>query len=252
MLTLAISLCLFCTGSAIAGDKLLLPLPDINQLDAGDNGEIACGPAAAANYIFWLASNGRSSLAAPEFGPEPVLSELKRMMGTQGRGTSAMQFSTGLESFFRAKGLPVSQLDCAGWRSGCTGSSPELGNLKAILKRGGGVFLNFGWYRSSGAISEYKRTGGHWVCLVGYGVDCNGRDDPSVLVVHDPSPRCGSMPNNEFLQMKKFDDANLLVSDNKPAVDGSGYYFVDSGWRMPARTDVAILDAAICVVPQCP
>ena len=54
------------------------------------------------------------------------------------------------------------------------------------------VFQNmqFG-YRTEEAGTTYRKIGTHWATFVGYGQDESGRNDPNVLIVHDPAPRAG-------------------------------------------------------------
>lgn len=235
-----------------AEDKLLLALPDINQLDGGPNGRMDCGPAAAANYILWLSDHGYRALAPADAGAagtiQPLLVELEGHMATDGTGTGVRGMAKGLKSFFEAKGYSLARLDSYGWRPGANGTKPDLQTVKETLKQGGGVFLNFGWYKCPQA-GVYDRTGGHWVCLAGYGVGANGAADGSTLVIHDPSPRCGTAPRNEYIRLSQITDGTLTGAKLKADVDAKGYYTVDQGWKLPKSADTTVLDAVVCIIP---
>jgi hypothetical protein len=83
-----------------------------------------------------------------------------------------------------------------GWRSTPKGHfsgvrEPEIEWIQSFVGREKSVWTNLGWYRHDKTKNEYERIGGHWVTVVGYGVDESGQPNPRMLVIHDPPPGQG-------------------------------------------------------------
>src|SRR5262249_54453269 len=124
---------------------------------------------------------------------------------------------------------------------------PDVNWIKAGLCEPTGVaWLNVGWYRYHRERNEYVRFGGHWLTLVGYGVDERGRPDPRCLIVHDPSPRSGKGTVHDVIRFEPI-ITGRLVTDAKSGAGRSaaGYNKVHSTVRLPKGTDFGILDGAI-------
>jgi hypothetical protein len=79
--------------------------------------------------------------------------------------------------------------------------------------------------------------------VVGVGIDEQGREDPSVLIVHDPAPYAGSGFANEFIRIKRIDAGWLL--DGKLSLPAAGYYQLTGGMHVKREGELAIMDAAV-------
>jgi len=238
---------------AHASEQKLMEMPDINQLDAGANGRMDCGPAAAANYVYWLSNNDYPELVKKGADSRSkILLELEQLMQADSSGTGVANFSRGLSAFFNSKGYAIRSLNCLGWRRGANQIPPDMNALKKTLDQGGGVFLNFGWYRR-GTGDQYNRTGGHWVTLAGFAIDEQIPGGSNGFVVYDPSPRSGSRPKREIFRLTELTSGTLITNKNNvtlPAKHYLHYTKLQNTWKIPASADVAILDAAVCVVPE--
>lgn len=245
--TLACLLCTIGASSAETVDSLLVPMPDVNQLEGGDNGRMDCGPAAAADYLIWLRSNGYPTLV-PGTAHDAIV-EMERALNADSTGTGVRNFSRGITAYLSEKGYAIKEISCTGWRKGADGSPPRLDVLKKTLQQGGGVFLNFGWYKKEPG-DKYVRFGGHWVCLTGFGLNAKGDKDLDALILHDPSPRCGSQPRNEYIKLTKLNAGTIITNKNNVILPAANYCEVASGWTIPRAAEVAILDAAVCITPS--
>ncbi|MBP9092592.1 hypothetical protein KBI23_16340 [bacterium] len=236
-----------------AEEQTPMEMPDINQLDAGVNGRMDCGPAAAANYLYWLSSHGYPAVVKKgQDSKSKILLELEQLMQADSTGTGVANFSGGLSAFLYSKGYKIRSLECLGWRRGANQIPPNLNTLKKTIDQGGGVFLNFGWYRT-GTGDRYLRTGGHWVTLAGFAIDEQNPGSSNVFVVYDPSPRSGSQPKRETFQLTGLTSGTLITNKNEvtlPAKHYLHYTKLQNTWKIPASADVAILDAAVCVLPE--
>ena len=138
-----------------------------------------CAPAAAANGLLWLARQGFPGLAPEVDGDAAQAAMVRRLallMDTRGSVTYPGAFVRGLRAYVRAAGCTPRVL-----RHRYPGS---LDPLRRISEPGTLVWCSFGRYRPEG--SAYVRTGGHFVTVAGYGLDGQGRPDPSCVAFGDP------------------------------------------------------------------
>lgn len=173
--------------------------PDLYQMDprAGlvNGGRSCCGAVTMANSMFTLEAMGFTGLT-PEGGREfERVSELALLLSGDDYTASASQRGTSVHRMFRAakgwveeKGYePV--FDYQGWRPapGFAGAPthPTLDWIKEQVAGDRVVWLNLGWYQHNQETDTYVRTGGHWVTVVGYGLDKSSRKDPHFLIIHD-------------------------------------------------------------------
>jgi len=216
-------------------------IPDFTQTDITGwhhgYGFEYCGPAAAANSLFWLNGN--------EGSIEQLVKRLasSRYMNTDIRkGSSAIDFLRGIDVMAREMFGDYSSLEYQGWRpiSGQFSSGkkiPDTDDLENGITANSAVWLNVGWYRYNWHADVYYRVGGHWVTLVGY--------DGDTLVLHDPSPRAGTAFANEFVQTDKLASGMLVGQSTGLPVPARGYIRLGTGMHIKRNADTAIVDGAV-------
>ncbi len=124
--------------------------------------------------------------------------------------------------------------------------SPRLPLLKQGIIGKSGVWLHIGWYQHNAQSGTYVRVGGHWITLVGYGVDRDGKPANNWFIVHNPSPRAGQIFHNDFIRLEPI--SGVLVSRRgllgfpRPAW---GFYRIIGDLNPIAGSHTAILESAI-------
>jgi hypothetical protein len=258
--------------------------PDFCQTDeAGgfDNGgRKYCGPVAVSNSLVWLSQNGFPKLLQPANSPsdsnngngsangdhkadaqKAAQIELIRTLGspnfmsTEGRdGTSATRLMRGLKKYVTEHGYQIEQLEYRGWSNVSksfkpTGELPSLDWMKQhIAEPGGAAWINIGWYNFDETTKKYQRTGGHWITLVGYGVNAEGKPDDSVLIVHDPSRRTGPGIVTHHMRVTKISEGKLIDDPHKQSTDAAGRHKVVDGFVIKQGNNAAVLDGAVVAV----
>ncbi|MHC4743082.1 MAG: hypothetical protein ACYS8Z_14290 [Planctomycetota bacterium] len=226
--------------------------------DAGlpNSGRTYCGPVAVSNSLIWLADHGFEKLAPALHDRRKAHIEVARSLGSDKymntslkTGTGAGGILLGLARYIEDKGYEYRYLKFQGWRTHPERFSagegvPQLDWLKKGLKGDSAVLLNAGWYKFDPRKDEYTRIGGHWVTLVGYGVDEKGHEDPNILIVHDPSPRCGKSPH-EYVRMELITAGRLTGNRAGLPRSAKGYYKMTGGMHVKSTADCAILDGAV-------
>jgi hypothetical protein len=161
---------------------------------------------------------------------------------------------SGVQKYVTDQGYHCKRLEYEGWRS--VGRSRE-GMVKATkpnldwLKQGisdphGSAWLNVGWYTKVDD-GEWKRTGGHWVTLVGFDAT-----DPNILLIHNPLTRGnGDKPDDpakDIVRLKLITGGTLDTGKDSTE-DAAGRYQVSGpGLPIAHAVDAAFLDAAIVLV----
>jgi hypothetical protein len=195
-------------------------------------------------------------------------------------GTGVGKACDGIEQYVEGSGYVCKQIEYRGWRQfakseACysTGTLPTLAWIeKAANDPHGAAWVNIGWYVHGDTSGEWKRVGGHWLAVVGSGVDEDGHTDPSALLVDNPAvPWGASGPNDKHAMRARLADGTELPTNDeigadvmKTAVmgqgrlvgserglprDAAGMYAVwGSGVAMSTRYDAAFIDGAIVLV----
>lgn len=244
---------------AVCSDKIN-SIPDLTQTDPKarfpHGGIHYCGPTAVSNSLMWLAQNGYDKLMPPSAGRNESQAEMamllaseKYMNTTLEHGTSPTDILIGISRYLRDCGYRYKELEYQGWRRHprkfTTGIAvPQLDWIKKSLIGPSAVWLNVGWYEHSSEENSYSRIGGHWVTLAGFGVDANGREDPSILIIHDPSPQRGKPYANEYVRVERIDTEGMIISGEK-STQAKGFFKLTDGLRKKRSADCAILDGAI-------
>ncbi len=243
----------------------LRPMPDLTQTDPElgvvGGGDAWCGPVAVSNALMWLADQGHEALLPP--GPSPHARQLelvrqlgsRRYMGTSPvGGTGVGHLLQGLDAYVRERGVSYRRLRYQGWRGhparfSTPGRSASFEFVEQALADGGVALLHAGWYTPfvrGGA--ELKRRGGHWLTVVGAGVDPNGEAAPGWLVVHDPAPYAGEAGQHHFVKLTPLERGWLFAEGG--GFSAKGYLQLEGGMQLKREGDVAVLDGAVVLVPE--
>ena len=233
---------------------------DMTQTDRGaklpNGGRLHCGPVSVSNSLMWLAENGFENLSSRLKDRQQAHFEVAHALGSKEymntnleTGTGAGGVLEGLARYIKDRGYEYRYLRFQGWRGHPSRFTlgkdvPDLNWIKDGLKGNSGVWLNVGWYKYNPWTSEYARTGGHWVTLVGYGANEKGEQDPSILIVHDPAPRCGKSPN-EYVRMELIGKGRLTGRHSNLPRSAKGFYKMAGGMHVKKTADFGILDGAV-------
>ncbi len=242
--------------------------PDLLQMDRRNRlpgrGKQYCAPVAASNSLIWLAANGFPDLVPEIAGKKMTQSQLAlelsmaRYMDTSLKhGTTVTEFLIGIGRFMGDRGFPYAFVSYQGWREHpsafTTGVTvPETDWIKEGLVGDSAVWLNVGWYTHDTKTDIYSRIGGHYVTLVGYGVDKDGKKAPNILIIHDPAnwakkgPK-GKRPKikNDYVLLEKINSGKMGLENSKDLHDAAGYYKVSGDMAVQRKADLAILDGAL-------
>lgn len=236
------------------------PTPDLTQTDPDGNfpnkGRSHCGPVSVSNSLAWLAGRGFDNLLPNIQNRKLAQFQTARLLGSQKymnttlKGTGVAGLTRGVAQFIKDKGYEYSYLKYQGWRRhpsqfGTKVDVPQLDWIQQGLKGNSGVWLNVGWYKYNSSTGEYLRTGGHWVTLVGYGVDQEGEKDPDILIVHDPSPNAGKKPADEYVRIKPIGKGKLTGDQSGLPRSAKGYYIMGGGMHISRKADFGILDGVV-------
>lgn len=180
--------------------------PDYTQTDPAyggfTDGNNFCGPTAVSNSLMYLRDHGYPGVAESTTDAKEdqhdLIAEIASpaYMNTSGvfNGTPPGQLVDGLVSYLGDRGVGFSSLEWQGWvpegfavaPAYDTGvATPTLDAIKVGVE-GSAVawlMLAMGVYDAAGGSHIIQN--GHWVTVVGHGVDASG-ENPDALVVHDP------------------------------------------------------------------
>lgn len=254
-------------------------LPDLTQTDpalgVAGGGNSHCGPVAVSNGLVWLSQHGypdllpqpaddpRTKISARNDSPERVHErqlELVReisaapFMGTsRWSGTGPVGVLRGLHRFVKRHGYRYARLEYQGWRGHQKAFStgvrkPQLPWIADALRQGGVAFIHVGWYKPVPRSKVLQRTGGHWLTVIGAGVDAHFRAAPNTLVLHDPAPYAGDQPERVFATARELTEGWLLARGSRQAFSAKGYYSLEGGMHIKNEGDLAILDGVVVMV----
>jgi hypothetical protein len=232
-----------------------------------NEGRDYCCPVAVSNSLAYLAHHGFPALLPDGDGVQPQIDLINLLASSDyfetdpANGTSPGTVLSGVEKYVQAQGYQCERLEYEGWRKvgrsqqdKIKASRPDLDWLKeGILNPHGAVWLNIGWYvRSGDSDQEWKRNGGHWVTLVGYGAaDPGDTPNPQLLLIHNPATRGnGDAPDlaaQDVVYLQQV-DAGTLDTGKDSTEDAAGMYQISGPGLPKGKNVVAFLDAAIVLV----
>lgn len=245
-------------------DAQLRPMPDLTQTDPSlglpGGGDAWCGPVAVSNALAWLGAQGRETLLPPAESPRAQQIDLIRTLGsgrymgtTPNGGTGTNNLLRGLHAFMRDSGWGYRRLQYQGWRGHPVRfttrvKSPEVAFIAKALSEGGVAVIHAGWYTPAKWGGDFfRRHGGHWLTVVGVGVDEAGRPAEDTLVVHDPAPYAGAEGARHFVELSTLERGWLLAEDG--AFPAKGHRTLGGGMKIKKEGDIAVLDGAVVLVP---
>jgi len=236
-------------------------IPDLTQTDKRANfpggGTQYCCLVAVANSLMWLDSNGFPDLIQNSGDPFRDEVKLVKLLGSKAyidtslvNGTGATKLMRGIKKYVQHRGYEIEQIEYQGWRKHpeemkTRFAVPRLSWIKQGILGNGAIWLNVGWYKYNPSKDEYKRIAGHWVTLIGYGKDENGKVNPTILILHDPSPRTGITFSNEYAIASRIPGGTLVGEWTGLPRSAVGYYKLVGGMHIKKEADVAIIDGAI-------
>lgn len=260
-LALACSAITVLAGPAVAASDRPAGTPDLMQTHPAarlpGGGAAYCGPVAVSNALVWLARNGHPRLAPPDCATPAGQGALAALLGgpaymktSRTDGTGARAMAEGLDRYLAARGETGHRVRFRGadpvpapYSLGV--GPPDLGWVTSGLRGDGAVCLKIGWYHHDRATDAYRIFAGHWVTLVGHGVDEAGRPDPAVLIVHDPAPRSGAARSHDHVRLAPLAGGTVHGHGKVAAHPARGYHRLGGGLRMKRGADAAILDGAL-------
>jgi hypothetical protein len=225
-----------------------------------EGGKDFCAPTSLSDHLMWLANHGYPDLKPKGEDAEAAQIELIKSlasdeyMGTDPSiGTSPAQIMKGLKSYVAHCGYQVKSLKYQGFRPSpeefSTGiSTPELDWLKAGSIAPKSCWLNIGWYDWDEKTDTYTRVGGHWVALVGYGVNAKGESSPATIIVHDPMPRFGTEKANIYIELQKLSSGKIEGKYKGLPHDATGFYWYENytnGEKVKTLNRYGLIDGGI-------
>jgi hypothetical protein len=224
-----------------------------------NGGRDYCGPVAVSDSLVYLGRHGFPELLPASRGEQAQIDMINLLasphyLGTDpNMGTGIGSVLRGIEKYVVSRGYQCSTMEYEGWsrmdqheEEFVMADKPDLNWMrKGVLDPHGVVWLAVGWYNQTGN-GQWKRTGGHWVPLVGFDAK-----NPNALLIHNPGTRGnGSQPDDpaqDVIHLRPV-GAGTLVTGEGPDLDASGRYQI-AGPGLPMNPgQVAFLDAAIVVV----
>jgi hypothetical protein len=247
------------------------------------NGENYCCPTAISDSLVYLAAHGFPKLLADGIA-DPVDAQIALirklaapdcMHTNPATGTDAAEACAGIRHYVEASGYVCGKLEYQGWRplpremaSYVTAPLPSLSWIKkAAADARGAVWVNIGWYVRGAGPDEFKRVGGHWVAVVGFGIDGGASEDSGVLLIDNPAVRSAApakprrrrpdgteVPTDDELAARimateRVKQGRLFGRYTGLPRDAAGMYRVSGqGVHMSKKFDAAFLDDAIVLV----
>ena len=235
--------------------------PDFSQTDPAlglpGGGKYYCVPVATANALVWYAKERGYSDLLPVQGMSLTekVSTVARQLG-QDRymstapkgGTSQVKFMQGLSAYISDRGYS-SKISYRGrWRmpkkyGRIDIGAPDIYDIQDKFSSGAAVFLSIGYYKEGDRPGELKRIGGHFVTVVGFGVDKNGNVDRDMVVLHDPGDARSASVKERYLRLEKMRNGQF-VSRNGSESDASEHLKITGGMRF-RRGIVGVIDAVV-------
>lgn len=234
--------------------------PDIVQTDPTGRlpkgGRSHCGPVSTSNAMMWLAANGYENLVTKLDNPKETHFRLADVLGSKDY-MNAAKSGTGADGLIKAacKYIKERGYKCTahyqGWRDHpiecMEGNRPQIDWIKEGVVGDSAVMINIGWNRYDPNADTYERHSGHWLTVVGYGVNENGKKDPDILVLRDSASRAGKKPSLEYVKLKPIKSGKIISAKGDKLQNAAGLFKVVGGMHIKKTADFAILDNAVVI-----
>ena len=237
--------------------------PDFAQTDPAlglpGGGTHYCVPVATANALVWYARERGYTDLLPVKGmslTEKVatvarqLGESRYMSTAPKGGTSHVKFMQGLSSYITDAGYSSKITYRGRWRmpkkyGRVEVGAPDIYSIQNRFSSGSAVFLSIGYYKEGVRPGELKRIGGHFVTVVGYGVDKNGNVDRDMVVLHDPGDRASPDVKKRYLRLEELRHGRFVNRRGDESDAGRHLKIVD-GMNL-RRGIVGVIDAVVAL-----
>ncbi len=178
-------------------------------------------------------------------------------------GTNSAGVCQGVQRYVESCGYVCKSLEYRGWRpirksmaAYAKGATPSLEWIKRAAADGHtAVWLNLGWYVNGNSPDEWKRQGGHWVAVIGYGTDALHRYDPNVLLVANPAIRSAHKESEDaqiatdVVNVAEIERGLLVGTTAGLPHNAAGLYRVSGpGVGMSKKYNAAIIDGVVVLV----
>jgi len=237
--------------------------PDFAQTDPAlglpGGGTHYCVPVATANALVWYAKERGYTDLLPVRGlslTEKVstvarqLGDNKYMSTAPKGGTSHVKFMKGLSSYITDAGYSSKITYRGRWQmpkkyGRVEIGAPDIYSIQDKFTSGSAVFLSVGFYREGQRPGELKRIGGHFVTVVGFGVDARGNVDRDMVVLHDPGDRRSPDVKKRYLRLEQM-RRHRFISRNGDESDARDHLKITDGMRL-RRGVIGVIDAVVAL-----
>lgn len=236
--------------------------PDFSQTDPQlklpGGGTHYCVPVATANALVWYAQERGFANLLPVRGVSltekvgAVARQLgqKRYMSTAPKGgTSLARFMYGLSAYTKENGYPANISYRGRWQmpkefGHIDVGAPDIEWIQDKFESGSAVFLSLGYYNKDPRSGGYKRGAGHFVTVVGFGVDKSGAVDRDYVVLHDPGDGSAKV-KRRYLKLEPM-RRGVFVDRRGNESDASEHLMVTKGMRLRDFSTI-VVDAVIAL-----
>lgn len=169
--------------------------PDLPQTTPllDNNGGTNCGPTAVSNGLIYLYSQGFTKL---QNQPQTLPAQLAIRMNTTEHGISSGTLMRHIKTYLKERGYSNPTFEFRGFKKltptthayrSSAAISPDWIRL-SLKKPNNTMFMLVGWYKTT-STGRFERVGGHWVTLVGAGINDFDIMDKDFVMFHDPARR---------------------------------------------------------------
>lgn len=229
-------------------------IPDLTQSDPmgkfEGGGKTYCAPVAVSNSLMAMFGEELGWEGVTQYDLVRKLASVGYMNTHRQHGTHLNQFIRGVQRYVKERGMKDCWVRFQGFHKHEKALSagmcrPRLEWIQGHLAKGGAAWLMAGWYRYDPKKKEYNRDGYHWVTLVGFGEDAEGKPDPEILIVHDPATGAGRRPAREYVRLSQLTEGMIIGALEHREVYANGVYRLGGGMHIKPGSDVALLEGAV-------
>ncbi len=266
IILIMLTLMLLLSGHAYAASydtSRMDQFPDFAQTDPAlglpGGGTHYCVPVATANALVWYAEERGYSDLLPVQGLSMTEKVAKvalklgqdRYMSTAPKGgTTHVKFMQGLANFISDAGYSSRITWRSRWQmprkyGRVEIGAPDIDSIQNKFASGSAVFLSLGFYSEGDSAGDLVRTGGHFVTVVGFGVDEDGNVDRDYVVLHDPGDGRSSTVTKRYLKLEQLRNARFIDRRGNE-YDASEHLKVAKGLRL-ADGSIVVVDAVVAL-----
>lgn len=228
--------------------------PDLPQTTPwiSNNGGTNCGPTAVSNGLIYLYNQGFKKLPSNK-ASLPVI--LANRFGTTTQGISPGPLMENMRSYLVERGYANPKFEFRGVRKLTTATqsyrrsaavTPAWINA-SLKKHNTAMFVVVGWYKS-GTGGNLDRVGGHWMTIVGAGVNDFDILDHNFVMLHDPAGRNDRADGKKVTHRVKLNKmtSGTLVCPRCEQTNANGLYRINEGyWKVKGTADFAVVEGVV-------